>query len=597
VPSASTIAKPSLLVTLLCASVVAAYDRTWLARPVSALIPPGGPRPERLSRLKARVLPVLETLVAKATRRGRRAAEPVAPEVRRAPVTAAILTVATTLLAESHIPLRRRGLQDRLVAAYDRLHDEHGVTLSDFCGALTLSERTFRAWRARPPLPPPPAPPSVAPPTPPPSSRDRETGRFALDVVAPGTQLGADTTDVRVLGVDLKLVAAQDLGAREQRLWEAFALDERETSALVAQVIAEAANGREGLQVITDQGTPYVAEAAQEAYAALGLEHAPQREGTPTDKAPVERAFHTAKGALAPLLDLTNQLAENVPTLRRPALARALGTLLIAVMLRVYLAGRRHVGHPLEGQDPDGLRAIIEEQRDRARAEDRSTRLWLEAVHAEYDMPGSAEAFVRRFRRYPLEDLQEAERRFRLYACRCVARHCDRYFAAVVRNVHEAGQARRRAQRAHRVAAAERRRETAAVDAHFAELEAHPERRLYENLDLLAQAAPWPSRFELALIVARPGLRRAVEVIVSQHPQSAADELTRHWRTWRAGHPAQSPRVCDAAHRVISKVITDVTGDQTAADSLAAAVGAMLDASARGSPDNQRPSPSPRLRI
>ena len=594
-PSASTIAKPSLLVTLLCASVVAAYDRTWLARPVTALIPAGGPRPERLSRLKARVLPVLEALVAKATRRGRRAAEPVAPEVRRAPVAAAILAVATSLLAECRLPLRRRALQDRLVCAYDRLHQEHGLTQTEFCAALTLSERTFRSWRARPAAPPapPPAPtPAAAPPPP-----DRGTGRFALDVVAPGTQIGADTTDLRVLGVDLKLVAAQDLGAREQRLWEAFALDERETSDLVTQVIAEAAHGQEGLQVITDQGTPYVAQAAQSAYDALGLEHAPQREGTPTEKATVERAFHTAKGALAPLFELSNHLAAEIPALRRPALARALGKLLVAIMLRVYIAGRRHVGHPLEGQDPDALRAIIEEQRDRARAEDRSTRLWLEAVHAEYDMPGSAEAFVRRFRRYPLEDLQDAERRFRPYACRCVARHCDRYFATVVRNVHEAGQARRRAERAHRLVQSERRRETAAVAAYHAGLDAHPERRLHAGLDVLAHAAPRPGRFQLALIVARPWLRRAVEAFVHRHPHDAADEVARHWRAWLSAQPARSPQVCDVVHRVLAEVITTVIGGKSDADSPAATVGAILGATARGSPDNQRPSPKPRLRI
>jgi hypothetical protein len=60
-------------------------------------------------------------------------------------------------------------------------------------------------------------------------------------------------------------------------------------------------------------------------------------------------------------------------------------------------------------------------------------RLFLEAIHAEYAMGGSAEPFVRTFRRYSLEDLRDAERRFHAHACRCKVRVCDRYFAAVVR--------------------------------------------------------------------------------------------------------------------------------------------------------------------
>jgi len=50
------------------------------------------------------------------------------------------------------------------------------------------------------------------------------------------------------------------------------------------------------------------------------------------------------------------------------------------------------------------LRAIVEQQRDLARAEDRSVRLFLDTVHAEYAMPCSRAAFVDAFRRYPLED-------------------------------------------------------------------------------------------------------------------------------------------------------------------------------------------------
>ena len=137
--------------------------------------------------------------------------------------------------------------------------------------------------------------------------RSRSTPRTAsqsgcgivdLGVTAPDTQLGGDTTDLRVLGVGLKLVGIRDIGDRERLLFDAFAVDERESAELVERVVADAASGLEGIQFITDQGTPYVAEAAQQAYEALGVEHAPQREGTPTEKATVERGFATVTSAI-----------------------------------------------------------------------------------------------------------------------------------------------------------------------------------------------------------------------------------------------------------------------------------------------------------
>ena len=587
-------AKPSLLVALVCASVVAAYDATWLARPVCALIPAGGPRPEQISRIKSRILAGLVALVAATQRRGRPLRPTPPAAASGAKLLGALLALATSLLTELRVPLRRRATQDRLVAAYDRLAGEQGATLTDFCAALAIPERSFRAWRARPPKPPAPAP---APLPPPPRHRDRNTGRFALDVTAPATQLGSDTTDVRVLGVDLKLTATQDLGAREQRLWEAFALDEHETAALVARVVAEAAAGREGLQHITDQGTPFLAEAAKAAYDALGLEHAPQKEGAPTEKATVERAFATGKAALAPLLALTPRLAEAFPPLRRPDLARHLGTLLFAVFLRVYIAGRRHLGHPLDGRDPDALRAIVQEQRDKARAEDRSVRLFLEAVHAEYAMPGSREAFVRTFRRYPLDDLHDAERRFRAYACRCQARVCDRYFAAVVRDAHERGQERRVIERTARRAASAVRHAQADAARRAADLDACPERRLLEGLDLLADTwLPVERRFAAHGLLARAWLRRAVVIFVQRDPATAADELERHWRSWLTARPAIPLFLRDAVCAVLAQVITNIHGTKNTAHP-AAFVGAILPSSARASPDNQRPSRPPHLRI
>lgn len=586
--------KPSLLLALVCASVVAEYDDTWLARPVARLIPDGGPRPERLSRLKARLRSAFDGLVAAATRRGRPRAEAISSDARRAPLTAALLTVATTLLAG--VAVRRRDAKDQLVCAYDRLHAEHGATVKEFCAALALSARTFRSWRARPPKAPSPPPPPPAPPSPP--RNDRATGRFGLEITAPGTQLGGDTTDLCSFGVGLKLVGIQDLGAREQRLLEAFAVEERESSEIVVRVLGEALAGRQGLQFVVDQGKPFVAQATKDACDAWAVEHAPQKEGTPTEKSTVERGWRTIKDALAPLLDLSNRIARAVPSLSRVDLARAFAIVLLVTFLRVYVAGRRHLPHPLAAADPDALRAIIEEQREKARADLRSPRLFLEAIHAEYAMPGSPEAFVRAFRRYPLDDLREAERHFRAYACRCRARVCDRYFAAVVRNVHDQARARRAAAWETTRAAAEARRARHSAAQRAADLQAHPERRLHEGLDLLAETwQPTQRRFLYDGIPARLWLRLAVPAFVSRDPLAAGDAIEAHVRAWLAGRPDLPHSVCDAVRGVLTQVITDVQHSTRAPLMPALLVGAILQSSTRSPTDIQRPSRPPHLRI
>lgn len=580
----------SLLLALVCASIVADYDRSWLARPVAQLVPDGGPRPEWISRAKAKLRDVFADLVEAATRRGRR---PASPRDQRGPLLGALLAVATRLLALSEVPVRRRPVQDELVCAFDRVHGEHGVTAREFCAALALSERTFRSWQERPAKPPT-TPPPPKPPTPP---NDRNTGRFDLGVTAPDTQLGGDTTDLRVLGIDLKLIGVQDLGDRERCLFDAFAIDERECSELVKGVVAAAATGLEGVQFITDQGTPYVSEAAKQAYDAIGVEHAPQREGTPTEKATVERGFATLKNALAPILGLLERVAVAVPALQQPQLANGVATLLVATFLRVYAAGRRHLGHPLDGHDPDVLRAIVEEQRVNARAEDRSVRLFLEAVHAEYAMPGSSEAFVRTFRRYPLDDLHEAEHRFRAYACRCKALVCDRYFAAVVRDVHDAGVRRRAAERKQRTAEATARRARADAAARSADLEAHPERRLLEGLDVLADTwQPHTGEFVAGGQLARSWLRAAVDAIFRRASLGAVDFIETHVRSWLAGRPNIPQPLCEAVRGVLRDVVADVhrvANPHHAAE----LVGVILPSSTRPTHDNERPPPSPHLRI
>jgi hypothetical protein len=344
--------KPSRLVALTCAAVVAAYDRRWLAQPLSALVGPEDVAPETLSRLKARLLGPLEGLVARLHRRGRPKTASEALSLRaELEATRTKLELAASVIAAGGV--RSRALQDRLVAAYGALEKRHAMSLRDFCTSLGLSERTFRSWRNRKPAPP----------------QDTATTRAAASTQAaaqrgplrprvvpaqPAGDGGHDTHPrLRRRPADRR--HPRNPGRRHKELLRAFAVTEQENSDVVVRVLGEALGALPGAQAITDQGTPYIARATQQACEAMEIEPAPQVEGAPTDKAPLERAWGTVKRALAPLLGLTDRVAAAVPQLRSPALARAALALLLGVYLRVYSGGRRHLGHPLEGHDPAAL--------------------------------------------------------------------------------------------------------------------------------------------------------------------------------------------------------------------------------------------------
>ena len=299
-----------------------------------------GGSPERISRLASRAIATFETLIAGWTRIGRpaRAQDPAAHDAQELAVTGALLAVATAILA--HVPLRAAAIRTLIVGAWLRLQREYpALTQQRFCHLLSLSPRTLRAWIARAPtrdgqrspLPDPPPPPRTRPPRRP---------RFTFALTVPATQLAADTTDLSAFGVPLKLVAAQDVGGRDQHLFDAVLVDDHESAQLVARVLTEAIKDRPGMQAITDQGTPYMAEAVRTALEHLDADHAPQREGDPRAKATIERAFLTAKSCARPLLALTDRIAECLPSLRHPDLAKALTTLVLTALLRAYQCWR-----------------------------------------------------------------------------------------------------------------------------------------------------------------------------------------------------------------------------------------------------------------
>ena len=521
--------KPSVLLALVCLALLQRLRPAWCAITVTDAGHAEGQSAERLARLATRSLPHFEQALGALTRRGR---PPLDTAAARAAaehaLTTELLGVATALLEETagRFTTTARAL---VLGAWLRLCTaQPGLTQKRFCAALGLSERTLRAWRARPAA----APRAASAPKDdidPEPKRPLRRGRFAFDVLLPDTQLGADTTDLSAFGVPLKLLAAQDLGGRDQDLFDAILVDDHESAELVSSVLSQALHELPGAQALSDQGTPYMAAATTDLLEQLEVEHAPQPEATPTAKATLERAFGTVKRIAAPLLSLTDRLARAVPSLRDPELAKAAVKLLMTALLRAYQAGARaalRADRQRSGIDLAELERAAERSRERARATDHSARLLLEHVHAAYGMDLPLAVFRRLFRRYPLEVLRAAEQAFGQQAHRADIKKRAAYFAAVVRATERAYRTRRareddEQQRRAQRDAAEREEQQRRGRWH-----AHPAEWLAHALELIA--ALWlPDRGQLVADGVGAGtayVRAALARLLELHgPLTAAD--------------------------------------------------------------------------
>jgi hypothetical protein len=269
----------------------------------------------------------------------------------------------------------------------------------------------------------------------------------------------------------------------------------------------------------------------------------------------------------------------------------------VATFLRVYAAGRYHVGHPLDGKDPD-----TSAQSSSNNATTPAPRLAPSGCSSKRSMPNTrcrahAEPSCAPSAEYPLDDLHDAERRFRAHACHCQVRLCDRYFAAVVRNVHDSNRAHRAAERTQRRAASEARRTRADAAQRATDLDAHPERRLQEGLDLLADTwQPDTRDFVHDGLLALIWLRRAVHLSHAHEPIATSDRIEALVRSWEASRPNSPRGLCDAVRGALRDVITEFRFDVLPQSRLAL-VDAILASSTRTHHDNQRPPPSPHLRI
>lgn len=486
--------KPSLLLTLICLCIVRRARPEWVAVSVRDAARAEGINAERISRLTTRVLAFFETAVGQFTRIGRRRkdsdtkGDKSGVENSELALTRALLDVATSILKS--VELRKDTIRALIVGAYLRLRDAHPrLTQKRFCKSLALSERTLRSWLKKPTVSDiRPSPINDKPKLRPPRRRPPRRPRFGFAVTVSNNQFAADTTNLRAFGLQLKLVATQDIGGRDQDLLDAIIIDDHESADHVARVITRSLTDHPGAQLLSDQGTPYLAAKTREAIEKLEAEHAIQKEGDPLGKATLERAFRTAKDIAAPILAVTNRLASAFECLSQPDLAIAASTLLFTALLRAYQAGARASRRACAQRptDTEQLVRVAEQSRERARANDRSARLLLADIYGTYQFDCSLTEFVNRFRKYPVSVLHQAERAFAPHAHRDDIRSHKSYFGYFVRNAHE-DYRRRQARRWREQQEAQRlKRHRRRIEAERAAWRANPATWLRDCLDLVA---------------------------------------------------------------------------------------------------------------
>jgi transposase InsO family protein len=590
--------RPSPLLALVALGIVHRLRPAWLAVELKDAAHQQNVRAERLSRLVTAVIAGFESMLATLTRRGRpprsHDEDDARPELA---LTRELLAVATALLARA-APRRSDG-RALVVGAWLRLASQPGMTQRRFCDALALPDRTLRAWLTQPAAAPnaPSPPSSAAAPKPPRPPRRR---RFGFDVTLPGTQVAADTTDLRVLGMPLKLIAAQDVGGRDASLFDTVLVDDHESAELVVEVFGKALADKPGAQAITDQGTPYLAHETREALSRLEVEHAPQKEGDPCGKSTIERAFGTIKSLASPIFLVLNRISDAVPVLRDASLAKAVTTLLLTALLRAYQHGARAARAAdvaRGGVDADTLKNLANETRQRARAEDQSRRLLLAHLHALYGMPGAQQSFVNTFARYPIDVLRDAERAFQSQVHREDIRDRKSYLGAIVRKTHEQHKLVVLREARHKDDDARLTRERAQWDAQRAAWANDPKSWLRDALHLLAHQWDTSTRsllFDgegLGLGWATAALRRILQI---HDPSTAGDLIDGTLHAFRLAHLDRlGPDGVDAVLALVERRrATLPTPTPTLAVAVPARPAILLPTG-----HNPRPPPSARLQI
>ena len=536
--------KSSLILALVAALIVASFDRRWLAKPVTELIPPGsGLRLDTLSRIKARVMGAFLAAIELAMTPGRRPATP-APEVGSAidDECARIKDVFAQKLKG-----KKRQAQDYVVGAFERLVAKTPVSQKLLCKKLGVPERSFRYWKKRLLEP---TQPSVPPETKP-EPIPRGKGRFNLSQTLPGIQRMADTTELTVGSTKLEIVAVQDPGNRHREIWSSYHVDVTENAQIVSDQLAQAPDGT---QSITDNGTPYVAEHTRDTLDDKGCEPAPCTEYSPTEKATIERSNRTVKEAIAPLVEFFETLTKAHPALDCPALAAVFVQLVLDLFHHAYNLGHRDVPHPLQGRDPDVLDCIAEDQLEKARDGQRSRLATLRRIHDAYGLTIGIRAFVNAHRNRALADIRDAEQRLAdAILSGTIIHNMHAYFAAILLRIATPRIAQRRRERFRRkklalVREAEREQETWRDH-----LDSHSVEQLHLGLDLLAHQ--WRDDHFLfgEQIIFIDEISAAIAAMASSSPLSYQVDVLVEVERWDQEHDGDKPPL-----HVVRQVVEDL---------------------------------------
>lgn len=592
--------KPSPLLALLALALVHRFCPRWCGIELSSAAAEVNIRPERLSRLVTRGTALFEGVIAQLTKRGRpKASAAVLDQAQQLGLARALLEVAAGIL-KMVTPAQRRRARALVVGAWMRLRIEHpSLTQRAFAESLAIPQRTLRFWLKQPS---PASRPKAVPvrPSPPKSPAHPRRPRFRFDLALPDVQFGSDTTGLRGFDVELKLIGAQDIGGRDRDLLDTVIVDDHEDAELVEKMMIDALRGLPGAQMLTDQGTPYVAEQAKAAMAQLEVEHAPQKEGDPQGKSTVERAFRSLKSFAGPLLDLTNRIAVAIPQLKDKELAKAATTLLVTALLRAYQAGgraARRASQQLGQLSEEQLLAAAAKARETARAVDRSARLFLAHVHQIYGLTRNETAFVNQLRFYPLPVIHEAERRFRTAVHRDDIRDRSSYFAAILRDCHSAMRGARARQEAEDARRATFEADCARAEAQRDACETDPVAHLRKALDLIAHQ--WLPKTQTLLAdgagLGTAWLRQAFATLLRQYgPVAARDVASSLFHDFERTRDADLGKAgVQAVQRVLERVLASsltATEQNSLAPSTVAAI-------VHGSGDFRHPQPRADLPI
>lgn len=523
--------KPQLLVAAVALGVVHRICPHWCAIPLGAAAQQAGIGTQRLSRLISRIWDPVNRLVATVTRRGRPPADKNQDQqTQEIAQLKELLAISRSILQTVTVP--KSTLRPLIVGAYLRLKASVGITQQAFCDALAICPRTLRAWvAASKPDTGVKKPQSVKPDNRSTKKRRQRRPRFGFDLVPPQTQYAGDTTNVTAFNIPLKVIASQDIGGRDQHLFESVIVDDHESAELVSEVISQTLKDAPGAQWISDQGTPYLAQETIDTLEKLDIDIAVQKEADPLGKATIERAFGMLKTIAQPLFAVSNRIADQVEGLRREDLAKAFGKLIIIALLKAYCCGGRMATRACQQRSDVGLEDILEKTataREAARAEEKSKRLLLREFHTLYQLDGSMQKFIQLLRRYPLKVLHQAEHGFRRQAHRSDIKKRTAYFYAIVRNCFDQWQ--KEQQRTNRdkhqleqITTQNNRRKN-----HREECYRHPEKWLSESLEnLVSQVQPNGKLLFCGAGIGKAGVHCSLDRLCSEHGfQAMCDIVT-----------------------------------------------------------------------